>query len=545
MSLLNDITKDLNPSTIDRSAMVRDLRSASTLSDAVALEAIDTITTHPDLKHTRGLPDALAHLVEGARPSLSEAACRGLSNIFKPRDDLPDLTRKRAGRIARTLTAAPGVDRASWAGVSLDLDLCLELVEHATPVTLAPVLTLAFDDLDAPEHAAFVEALLERAPTPVRLAMLSRFGEGTDPRWVLTLAKTTEGADSKYLDALAHALGRIRHVAAEPVLLSILLEHSQSEDEELAALSVLQSLGTPQSLPHLETLRLFASTQPELRQAIDVTTERITERATSARRSGALTLATSHTTDGALSIAGATEGDLALYHATASLSSIHTSEAAVSITTPRDMNQISIPWLFWGLWPFARSPAFLIIVCVYVLMFGFIMGMPIFILGMTRWYGEVEFAPLYFYFPLMTVLIAWNTQEVRKWRRDRKFQCLRHGTLTEATVVVSDALRLNRTNNRHALVITWTTPDGRTHTTQRPSDHTFLSYGQGTNTDISSCQVAHIEGHAVVLGLDVPFTVDDENRLRLDNDLFLFLVLFTPAFVFFNFAALAVLLNAL
>ncbi len=545
MSILEQLTGEIAPSSIDCSAMVRDLRSANTLSDAVALEAIDTITTNPELKHTRGLVDALAHLVETARPSISEAACRGLSNVWQPLDDLSDLARKRAGRIARTLTAAPGVDRAYWAGVSLDVDLCLELLEHATPITLDPVLTLAFDDLDDPKHSGFVEALLERSPAPVRLALPSRFGADTDPRWVLTLAKTTEGADSKYLTALAHALGRIGHVAAEPVLLSILLEHSQSQDEELAALSILQRLGTPQSLPHLETLRLFSSTLAELRQAIDATTERITERAMSARRSGALTLATSHATDGALSIAGATEGDLALYHAIASLSSIRPVEAAVSTTPPRDMNQVSIPWLFWGLWPFASSPWFLMAVGIYVLMAGFLMGTPLFILGLRQWYGEVGLAPLYFYLPFMAILIPWSIQEVRNWRRDRKFQCLRHGTLTEATVIASDALRVNRIHNRHALAITWPTPGGQTHTTQRPADHTFHFYGLGTNKDIGSCQVAHIEGHAVILGLDIPFKVDDENRLRLDNSLFPFLVLFTPAFVFFNFAALAVLLNAL
>ena len=60
MSPLHDITKDVDPSAIDRSAMVRDLRAADALSDEVARRAIDVITRHPKLKDARGLPDALA-----------------------------------------------------------------------------------------------------------------------------------------------------------------------------------------------------------------------------------------------------------------------------------------------------------------------------------------------------------------------------------------------------------------------------------------------------------------------------------------------------
>jgi len=118
--------------------------------------------------------------------------------------------------------------------------------------------------------------------------------------------------------AAIEAMGRMGHIAAEPYLMRVLDEQRDAQSMAAAA-SALGTLGTLAALPALRTAERFdagRSLDVELvRWRSQRAIEQIMDRFPTKAARGGLTLAEEHTVAGALTLAGASEGDISLYEA--------------------------------------------------------------------------------------------------------------------------------------------------------------------------------------------------------------------------------------
>ena len=141
-----------------------------------------------------------------------------------------------------------------------------------------------------------------------------------------TLARVATGADPTTRRAVVAALGRIGHVSAEPVLVSLLPDAAPNTTLDIAA--ILSAHGTRACLPHLYAAR---DRHPDLAPQLETAIELLDARLPIQANPGALSLVENDSA-GALSLAGASPGDVSLYHsaedalAQAALAPMHDSE---------------------------------------------------------------------------------------------------------------------------------------------------------------------------------------------------------------------------
>ena len=177
-------------------------------------------------------------------------------------------------------------------------------------------------------------------------------GLGPDHAFVIpTLARVAARADPTTRRSVVAALGRIGHVGAEPILVTLLGEVEQGV--LLEVLGVLATLGTRASLPGLSQAR---ERHPGLLDAIDATIAAIDERHPVDAAAGALSLVEAGAA-GALSLTGASPGDVSLYRSVEGVVSQAALTPARAETAPAGMDDWvrlvsgprAIPAAFW-LW---------------------------------------------------------------------------------------------------------------------------------------------------------------------------------------------------
>jgi len=106
------------------------------------------------------------------------------------------------------------------------------------------------------------------------------------------------------------------HVAAEPYLIHV-IEDGREGAAMISAARALAEFGTPASLQALRSAERFAGDRPTVNEAVQLTAsaaaERILERFPMQAEQGGLTIAEERSVSGALTLTGASEGEVALY----------------------------------------------------------------------------------------------------------------------------------------------------------------------------------------------------------------------------------------
>jgi HEAT repeat protein len=298
-------------------------RSASSFYEALA--SCPSLAAPPNPDDQAACLDALSvagrpplDLPEHAEPALlslathshsaptREAAAAALAELWTrhpPSDD----SRARDLLEHHDLDPMPRLRLIVAAGHARDLAEAPSLLDQAEP-TIDDLTFLQERLLARPElhgsGGALLDALYQRASWLGRRVLLKTPGRG-HAVVVPTLARVATNADPTTRRAVVAALARIGNVSAELILVSLLPGADRNTTHDIAA--TLAELGTRASLPHLHAAR---DLHPDLATHLDAATARISERHPVDARAGALSQADDA---GALSLAGASPGDVSLY----------------------------------------------------------------------------------------------------------------------------------------------------------------------------------------------------------------------------------------
>ena len=301
----------------------------------------------------------------------------------------------------------------------------------------------------------------------MRACALELLDEESDPTLLEPLASSLPGSSSSYLTALAHALDRMRRVEAEPILLAILTSHSREEAEDLAALHALSTLGTATSVAPLHELEELSARSSPFHDAIAQTLERLTQRLTASGPAGALSLTSTTSREGALSLHERPgDGALALYESV--LRNTSGGDAVGPTAEPDDLLMVepNPPLSFWLTWPLFNSNK----VSINFIMFFMILPFGIFMItigldaiGLSKTPDVSGHRARFGTYALAVCFIAgsaslvWNTaQQLREWRVRGWFELLSSGWLTHVELSKASPPRISRNGDIKRYRLRWT-----------------------------------------------------------------------------------------
>jgi hypothetical protein len=268
-----------------------------------------SVAGRPPLDTTRRAESTLLALTRNSRvDAIQQAAALALADYWSAHDP----TEPTSARALLALSAFDATQRfrfALVAGEDQDLEVAADLVHetdlHVDDLKAIQEGILARDEQSEAE-LRLLEELYVNGSWLGRRILIRQLGPGHE-RLVPTLARVASRADPTTRRAVVAALERVGHVSAEPILVSLL------DDVEPAVLSdVLGALGTLGTRACLARLSALREEHPRLAEDVDVTIELISDRFPVDARAGGLSLAEEGPA-GALSLAGASPGDVSLY----------------------------------------------------------------------------------------------------------------------------------------------------------------------------------------------------------------------------------------
>ncbi len=284
------------------------LKSVGKRDLEVALDAL-SVAGRPPMDASRRAGVVLLELAKGSRvPDIRDAAVDALTAYWTNHPPLDPAT-------PRDLYSSERVDTPRTFRLALlageDAD-----VEYAT--SLLPDLDLGLDELKSIharllDRGAFGDATLELLAELYsgsswlnRRVLIRQVGQGHEVL-VPVLARVARHADPSTRRTIVAALSRVGHVSVEPVLVSLLDDVEPGVARDIVG--ILGELGTRACMPRISQVR---DDLPELADAVDASIALIDARAPVRADGGALSLAEEGPA-GALSLAGASPGDVSLY----------------------------------------------------------------------------------------------------------------------------------------------------------------------------------------------------------------------------------------
>ncbi len=276
----------------------------------VCLEALSVAGRAP-LDTTRRAETTLLKLTrESLNTRVQKAAALALADYWS--EHAP--TESTSARALLSIDAFDATQRFRFAlvtGEDEDLELAADLV-HETDLHVDDLKNIQegilAKDAQSEAELRLLEELYVNGSWLGRRILIRQLGPGHE-RLVPTLARVAARADPTTRRAVVAALERIGHVSAEPILVSLL--DGVEEGVITDVLVALGRLGTRACLARLSELR---EQYPKLLENIDITFDLISDRYPVDARVGGLSLAEEGPA-GALSLAGASPGDVSLYRA--------------------------------------------------------------------------------------------------------------------------------------------------------------------------------------------------------------------------------------